>query len=96
MGDTEPTPAQILNAIAHVCDREGIPTTPANPTPLGQVLELIQRIERAEMQAAEYKAQRDQIRIACYRFAENSRLLADQVQTLEAEAAAQPALLPED
>ena len=85
MSDSQPTPTpeQILNAIALVLQREGILPNPTNPTPLGQVVELIQRTIRAESEADRYRSQFNQARLACYRYAETQRIQTMQLEQHE-------------
>ena len=79
----QPTPEQILNAIALVLQREGILPSQANPSPLGQVVELIQRTIRAEAEADRYRSQFNQARLACYQYAETQRIQTMQLEQHE-------------
>ena len=73
MSDTKPTAAQELQAIGIVCQREGILTTPDNPTTLGLVLSLLQRLNQAEALTDRYLSLYRDSRRACYHFEAQAR-----------------------
>lgn len=85
--ETETAQREMLKAINLVCRREGILPPKENPTPAGQVFELVRRAMRSEELAERYRQQFIECRQASYEFSEAARQAQAQVDQIVADAA---------
>ena len=63
---SDPTPLHELNAISLLCQREGILKDEGHTTTLGQVMKLLARATCNEADAARYRQEFQDARLACY------------------------------